>query len=111
MGKICLIFMTVFLAAACISEVTPILKPTEFDIATRIVNQQKWLDEDVASKAISRENALPIQKRLYEIKEKYNRLQAAGPLTAKDSAAINRTLDEISDAIFRVKPPKQHRVF
>ena len=102
MGKICVIFMTVFLAGACMSEVKPLLKPTEVDIPNRIANLQKWVDEDIALAQTTRENAFPIQKKLYEIKVKYNGLLSAGPLTAKDSETINRMLDETSDALFRL---------
>jgi len=84
------------------SEVKPILKPSQVDIPTRIANQQKWLDEDIALKAISRENAKPIQDKLNQIKQKYNRLQSAGALTAKDSKELNQMLDQCSESVFRL---------
>lgn len=108
MRKIILI-MSVFLVAACISEVKPVLKPAEVDIPNRIANQQKWLDQDIAAKAITREKAIPITKKLKQIKENYDRLQSAGALTAKDSQAINRMLDETSELIFRSKEKRQQR--
>ena len=47
MRKIILI-MSFFLIAACMSEIKPILKPApKADIATRIANQQKWLNEAI----------------------------------------------------------------
>ncbi len=104
MRKIILI-MSVFLLAACISEVKPILKPTEVDIPNRIANQQKWLDQDIASKAVPPRDikeANSIRDKLKQIKEKYDRLQSAGALTAKDSEAINRMLDQTSELIFRL---------
>ncbi len=102
-----MIMMSVFLLAACISEVKPILKPTEVDIPNRIADQQKWLDQDIAAKAITRRKAMPITNKLKQIKEKYDLLQSAGPLTAKDSAEINRMLDKTSEAIFRAKQKVQ----
>ncbi len=107
MRKIILI-MSVFLVAACISEVKPILKPTEVDIPNRIANQQKWLDQDIAAKAITPKNAFPIRDKLNQIKEKYDRLQSAGALTAKDSKEINRMLDETSELIFQLKQKRQN---
>ena len=102
----CLIVLS-FLIAACMSEVKPILKPSQVDIPTRIANQQKWVDQSVAYKEITYEEAKPVQAKLYQIKEKYNRLQSAGGLTAKDSETINRMLDECSDMLFRTKQ-KRH---
>ena len=104
MRKVILI-MSVFLVAACISEVKPILKPTEVDIPNRIANQQKWLDQDIASKAVAPRDikaANSIRDKVKQIKEKYERLQSAGALTAKDSEAINRMLDQTSELIFRL---------
>ncbi len=104
--RICLI-MSVFLVTACISEIKPVLKHTEVDIPNRIADQQKWLEQDIAAKAVDREDALPIQKKLHQIKEKYDRLRSAGALTAKDSEAINRMLDESSESIFRLKQKRR----
>ena len=111
MRKIILI-MSVFLVAACISEIKPVLKPAEVDIIpNRIANQQKWLDQDIAAKAITPENAIPIKKKLKQIKENYDRLQSAGALTAKDSQAINQMLDQTSELIFRSKEKRQQKPF
>ena len=96
----CIILLSFLVAAACISEIKPVLKPTELDIPTRIANEQKWIDEAVASKAISFKESKPIQEKLYQIKEKYNLLQSAGNLSAKDSSTMNQMLDECSDFAF-----------
>ncbi len=107
MRKIILI-MSVFLFAACIAEVQPILKkPAEVDIPNRIANQQKWLDQDIASKPTLYKEASPIRDKLKQIKEKYDRLKSAGALTAKDSEAINRMLDQTSELIFRLKQKRE----
>jgi hypothetical protein len=102
----CLILLS-FLAVAWMSEIKPILKPAEVDIPTRIVNLQKWQDQAVTSKEITREEAKPVRAKLDEIKEMYNRLQSAGKLSAKDSETINRMLDECSDMLYRVKQRRQ----
>jgi len=103
--------MSVFLVAACISEIKPYLKPAEVDIPNRIANQQKWLDQDIAAKAITPENAFPIKKKLKQIKENYDRLQSAGALTAKDSQAINQMLDQTSELIFRVGQKRKQKPY
>jgi len=108
-GKIALVLMTVFLVASCVSEIKPILKPAEVDIPTRIADQSKWLEQDVKANVILREDAIPIQKRLDQIKEKYNRLQSAGQLTEKDSKELNRMLDETSGEIFRLVRLRQKK--
>lgn len=106
MRKIILI-MSVFLVAACISEIKPILKPADVDIPHRIADQQKWLDQDIASKAITPKDALPIRNKLKQIKEKYDRLKSAGALTPKDSEAIKQMLDQTSESIFWLKQRRQ----
>ena len=109
MRKIILI-MLVFLVAACMTEIKPILKHApQADIATRIVNEQKWLDEAMEHKEFSRDQIRPIQEKLNKIKVKYSNLQSAGTLTAKDSEAINRMLDECSDMLFRLRQQRQKR--
>ena len=99
--------LLVFSVAACISEVKPLLKPAEVDIPTRIANQQKWVDEAVASKELTRERAKPVQNKLNQIKEKYAKLQSGGMISARDSEEINRMLDESSDLFFRIKQTRQ----
>ena len=92
------------------SEIKPILKPApEADIATRIANQQKWVDEAIAHKELSPETLRPVQAKLNQIKAKYSKLQSAGTLTAKDSKEINRMLDESSDMLFRLRQKAQKR--
>jgi hypothetical protein len=104
-----ILIMSVFLVAACISEIKPYLKPAEVDIPNRIANQQKWLDKDVASKAIPFEEAIPIRDKVKKIKEDYDRLQAAGGITAKDSKKINGMLDQTSELIFRATQKRQQK--
>lgn len=91
-----------FLLTACITEIKPLLKPVEVDIPNRIADQRKWLDQDIAAKTMSREDAKPIRDKLIQIEEKYGRLQSAGALTPKDREAMNKMLDESSDSIFRL---------
>ncbi len=109
MRKIILI-MSVFLFTACISEIKPILRPAEVDIPTRIANQQKWLAQDVAAKIIVPQDAAVIKGKLKEIKEKYDRLQSAGVLTARDSDAINKMLDKSSELLFVYTQKRQSPV-
>jgi hypothetical protein len=70
----------------------------------------KWVDQDVAAKALTPQDAFPIKDKLKQIKEKYDRLHSAGALTAKDSDAINRELDQISELIFVYKQKRQNPV-
>jgi len=95
-----ILIMSVFLVAACISEVKPVLRPAEVDIPSRIADQLKWLDQDSAAKAMSPQDVILIKGKIKVIKEKYDRLQSAGALTAKDSAEINKMLDKTSELIF-----------
>ncbi|HYA43645.1 MAG TPA: hypothetical protein VEF34_20260 [Syntrophobacteraceae bacterium] len=104
------LIIAVFLVTACMSEIKPVLKPVEVDIANRIADQNKWLDQDIAAKAISREDAKPIRDKLNQIKERYDQLQSAGALRPKDREAINKMLDETSDAIFRLNQIRQKSI-
>ena len=99
MRKIMLI-MSVFLVAACISEVKPVLRPAEVDIPNRIADQLKWLDQDLEAKSINTQDAILLKRKIKVIQEKYDRLQSAGALTAKDSAEISKMLDKTSELIF-----------
>jgi septal ring factor EnvC (AmiA/AmiB activator) len=100
-------FLVVLLVGACVScvscmtEIKPVLKARELSIPQRIVEQQDWLDQDIAAKAMTAKKAKPIRAKLKQIKTKYDRLQTAGTLTQEDSKAINRMLDETSEKIFR----------
>jgi len=88
------------------SEIKPILKPApKADIATRIADQQKWLDEA----EFTRELIRPIQEKLNQVKAKYSKLQSAGTLTDKDSKALNAMLDEVSDMLFQLRQRRQKR--
>ncbi len=104
------LFIAVFLATACMSEVKPYLKQTEVAIPDRIVDQKKWIDQDITAKTITFDDARPVRAKLKEIEEKYSRLQSEGRLTAKDSTEINRMLDETSSEIFRLDQRKRRGV-
>ncbi len=106
MKKIILL-MSVFLIAACVSEVKPVLRPAEVNIPNRIANQLKWLDQDLSAASITPQDVILLKGKIKVIKEKYERLQAAGALTAKDSAEINKMLDKTSELMFLWGQKKQ----
>ncbi len=99
-----MLFLILLLAAGCVTEVKPLLKSVQSDIPTRISNQQKWLDQDIALHAVTREKAQPIQENINRIKERYERLQAQGTISPKDVDSLNRMLDDNSDQMFRAVP-------
>ncbi len=97
-------------AAGCLTEVKPLLKPVELDVPTRIADMQKWLDQAVASKELSHSVMKPIQVKLYQIKEKYNTVQQpGGGLKVKDAETLNRMLDECSNMLFQAREKKQNK--
>ena len=105
------LIIVIFLATACMTEIKPVLKPVEVaGIPDRITDQQKWLDQDIAAKAITREEAKPVRDKIDQIKQKYDRLQSAGTLTPKDSEAINKMLDESSQSIFFLTQKRQKSI-
>ncbi len=108
-------FISVLLVAACaacvscITEVKPFLKPKVVPIAQRIADQEKWLDQDIAAKAITVGNAIPVRAKLAQIKKKYDLLRSIGTLTPEESKSINQMLDKTSEQIFRLGA-KRHGV-
>ena len=104
MKTVAFVILVLFSAAACMSEVKPLLKPAESDIPTRIATQQKWLDQNIAAHALTREQAEPIKENLDRIRERYDRLSAQGTISPKDADSLSRMLDENSDRLFRAEP-------
>ncbi|MDR3568033.1 MAG: hypothetical protein P4L43_08405 [Syntrophobacteraceae bacterium] len=103
--------LLVMACAACVSpipEVKPLLKPGVVPIAQRIADQKKWLDQDIAAKAITPAQAKPIRDKLEQIKKEYDRLQTEGSLTPKDAKALNRMVDKTSEQIFRMTTGPGH---
>lgn len=106
-------FLSVLLALSCVScasrfaEVKPLLKPRVIPIAQRIADQQKWLDQDIASKAITKAKARPVRSSLAQIKKTYVLLRSAGKLTPRDSENINQMLDKTSEVIFLMSSKKE----
>jgi hypothetical protein len=89
-------------------EVKPILKPRVVPIDQRIAEQEKWLDQDIAYKAMPPLQARALRGKVEQIEKKYKAFQAAGKLTPEESQAINRMLDDTSDQIYRsTKKPKK----
>jgi hypothetical protein len=101
--------LSFLIISACIPEVKPILKPTTLDIPTRIANEQKWIDEAVAAKALTFNDSKPIQEELYKIKEKYNQMLSSGKLSAKDEKTMNELLDKWGDRLFRAVQRHQQK--
>jgi hypothetical protein len=111
--KITLILILIWFtcaASACISEVKPILKPVDKDIPTRIATQQKQLDLGITAREFTRENAEPLQQTLKHIKEQYERLNAQGALTQRETETLNRMLDENSGQIYRLKQSTKNQL-
>lgn len=109
--RIIILIMTIFLVAGCMTEIKPYLKQSEvMDIPGRIASQERWLAQDVDQKAITLIDAKPIQKKLKQIKEKYDRLRSAGALGDKDSKELNGMLDQTSDSIFRLTQKGKKKV-
>ena len=106
----CFIVLCFLVAAGCLTEVKPLLKPVDLDVPTRIANMQKWLDQAVASKELTRNAIKPIQAKLYQIKEKYNMVeQPGGGLRVKDAETLNRMLDECSNILFQAREKKLNK--
>ncbi|MGC9195632.1 MAG: hypothetical protein ACP5IL_09280 [Syntrophobacteraceae bacterium] len=103
MRKISFATLFVLVVASCFScmpEVQPILKPRVLSIDQRIAEQEKWLDQYIADKAIPAPQARVIRDKIEQIRGKYKAFQAAGKLTPEQARAINRMLDDTSEQIF-----------
>jgi len=73
------------------------------DIEERIDNQQKRVDQGVASKELTRHEADIVQDNLNEIRRRYSRMRKDDVLTIKEIEKLDRMLDENSKMIDRKK--------
>lgn len=72
-------------------------------ISDRIAEQQKRIDEGIASGQLTRAEADILQDNLNWIKAEETRLKADGKLTPKEGARLNKMLDRNSNMIYKKK--------
>ena len=72
-------------------------------INDRIAEQQKRIDEGIASGQLTRAEADILQDNLNWIKAEETRLKADGKLTPKERARLNKMLDKNSNMIYKKK--------
>jgi hypothetical protein len=72
-------------------------------INDRITEQQKRIDEGIASGQLSSAEADILQDNLNWIKAEETRLKADGKLTPKERARLNKMLDRNSNMIYKKK--------
>jgi hypothetical protein len=72
-------------------------------IQKRFVNQQKRIDNGIASRQLTQEEAAIVQDNLNRIMADEAQLKAAGKLTPKEKARIEQKLDLNSEMIIREK--------
>ena len=72
-------------------------------INDRITEQQKRIDEGIASGQLSSAEADILQDNLNWIKAEETRLKADGKLTPKEKARLNKMLDRNSKMIYKKK--------
>jgi hypothetical protein len=72
-------------------------------INDRIAEQQKRIDEGIASGQLNRAEADILQDNLNWIKAEETRLKADGKLTPKERARLNKMLDRNSNMIYKKK--------
>ena len=72
-------------------------------INDRIAEQQKRIDEGIASGQLTRAEADILQDNLNWIKAEETRLKADGKLTPKERARLNKMLDRNSNMIYKKK--------
>jgi hypothetical protein len=73
------------------------------DIEERIDNQQKRIDQGVASKELTRHEADTVQDNLKEIRRRYSRMRKDDVITIKEIEKFDKMLDENSKMIDRKK--------
>ena len=78
-------------------------------IQDRIMEQQKRIDEGIASGSLTRDEAARVQDNLNRIKAEEARLKADGKLTKRERARLQHELDRNSDKIFKKKHNQRRR--
>lgn len=73
------------------------------DIEKRIDNQQKRIDQGVASRELTRHEADIVKDNLNEIRRRYSRMRKDDVLTMKEVEKLDKMLDENSKMIDRKK--------
>jgi hypothetical protein len=68
-------------------------------IEDRIRDEQKRIDQGIASRKLTRHEADIVQDNLTEIRRRYSRMRRDGSLTAKEIEKLDRMLDENSRMI------------
>ena len=73
------------------------------DIEKRIDNQRKRIDQGIASRELTRNEANIVKDNLNEIGKRYSRMRKDDVLTMKEIEKLDRMLDENSKMIYREK--------
>lgn len=82
------------------NPIKPIYRP---DALVRIGNQQKRIDNGIASGALTKEEAKVLQDNLNRIKAKYTKMKADGTLTGAEEEKLHMMLDKNSNMIIDKK--------
>ncbi len=85
-----------------------ILKPA---IRERIANQQRRIDDGIASGRLSRSEADIVQDNLNWIKGKFARTKADGSLSPREIDRLNHMLDRNGEMIFKEKHNEAERIY
>lgn len=73
------------------------------DIEKRIDNQRKRIDQGIASRELTRNEADIVKYNLNEISKRYSKMRKDDVLTMKEVEKLDRMLDENSKMIYREK--------
>ena len=77
------------------------------NIQQRMQNQQRRIDQGVASGQLTPKEAGRLQAREAKIKQDEARMKSDGQLTAKERKKLNKELDNASDRIYKQKHDRQ----
>lgn len=107
-----MLFAVAFLIAACaVHEPRPVPARGHSDFDQRVFNQQKRIDQGVASGELTRREADVLQDNLNWIKRRYSGMRADGALTPREMEKLDRMLERNSNMIYNKKHNPVERVY
>ncbi|HEY5997870.1 MAG TPA: hypothetical protein VI078_01015 [bacterium] len=89
----------------------PATRVYQADIPERVANQQWRIDQGIASRALTRDEAAVLNDNLSWVKSTYARMQSDGRLSAAETRKLDEMLDRTSAMIFDRKHNPVTRVY
>jgi hypothetical protein len=111
LGWLMLIAVGFTIAACAVHEPRPAPDRGHSDFDQKIFNQEKRIDQGIASGELTRREADVLQDNLNWIKRRYSQMRADGTLTPREMEKLDRMLERNSEMIYNKKRNRVERVY